>query len=329
VIPPGATLQYTPIASEQPAALPEDFAWAEPKAEPQRNQGVLELDTIEFDAVGGDETQAAPSSGPLDADASPDADEFASYGADPAAEIPEKGRGLLGRFGLKREKKESGEVRDWLGVDHDFDARKAGSEIGSWDKFSEDDDDAAGGLGWKGGWAGDDPIEDPEFASNEAARIRRRVTESVDRELSEKEVWFVATGAEEVGTCGMQALLHDFGDDLKDALIINIDGCGAGQLYWASAEGMARRYRASQRLVGLARRVSRESGTVIKPRVYKGLSTDATPALARGYKAISIMAFNSDGVPVNWHWKTDTVEEIDPALIEMTADFVAAMVREA
>jgi hypothetical protein len=127
----------------------------------------------------------------------------------------------------------------------------------------------------------------------------------------------------------MQAFLREYGDDLRDAFIINIDGCGAGQLFWASSEGMARRYRADRRLVGLARRVSRETETLIKPREYKGLSTDASPALARGYKAMSIMAFSASGLPVNWHWHTDTVDELDPVLIEKTADFVTAMIREA
>ena len=41
------------------------------------------------------------------------------------------------------------------------------------------------------------------------------------------------------------------------------------------------------------------------------------------------MAFSNEGLPVNWHWKTDTVDDIDPGMIETTADFVAAMVREA
>ena len=81
--------------------------------------------------------------------------------------------------------------------------------------------------------------------------------------------------------------------------------------------------------MGLARRVSRETETVIKPRIFRGLSTDATPALARGFKAVSIMAFDSAGLPVNWHWKTDTADNVDPELIEATAEFVAAMVRDA
>ncbi|TLM99426.1 MAG: M28 family peptidase [Actinobacteria bacterium] len=347
LLPEGTELRYTPAGGETSTELPDDFEWAEPGAEKERPRGqaVLDFDTVEFAAVGEDAPRPRSSSGTTGSWAAEDATdeapvatgpvlpaEVAGYGEDEIAEQRRERGGLLGRLKPKRKEHDAGPT-DWLGVDDSFDARKAGKEIGSWDKFAgggdEDDDDAAGGLGWKGGWAGDDPIGDPEFASSEAARIRRRVTETIDRELTEKEVWFVATGAEEVGTYGMQALLRDYGHELRDALIINIDGCGAGSLYWASIEGMARRHRANPRLTGLARRVSRETETLIKPRPYKGLSTDASPALARGYKAMSIMAFDSEGMPVNWHWKSDTIENVDAELIEKTAEFVTAMVREA
>lgn len=244
------------------------------------------------------------------------------------SERPKKSGGLLGRFGGgKRKRDEDADVKGWLGVDEEFDARKAGKDIGSWDNFGDDDD--AGGLGWKGGWASDDPLGDEDFASTEAARIRRRVTEGFDRELTEKEVWFVATGAEEVGTVGMEAFLDAYGEDIRDALIINIDNVGAGQLAWVTAEGMARRYRANQRLIGLAKRVSREHEILVKPRVYKGLSTDATPALARGFKAMTLMGFDSYGVPVNWHWKTDTSRNVEPEMIDRVTDLVTNMIRQA
>lgn len=328
-------LRYTPAGpAESEPALPDDFAWAEPAApEPARGQAMLDFDTIDFGEVGGRSVSrptglapAAPAEqlDPSAIDTLPT--DIAGDASDDIEPTRTERRGLFGRRAKKRSHREAPAPVEWLGVDEDFDARRAGKDIGSWDNFGGDED---GDAGWKGGWAGDDPIGDPEFAASEAARIRRRVTESIDRELTEKEVWFVATGAEEVGTIGMQAFLRQYGDELRDALIINIDGCGAGSLHWASAEGMARRYRASARLVGLARRVSRETETLIKPRVYKGLSTDATPALARGFKAISIMAFDNVGNPVNWHWRTDTVEEIDGELIETTADFVTAMVRDA
>jgi Peptidase family M28 len=248
---------------------------------------------------------------------------------EPAARPKRKG-GLLGGLGRRNKKEEDADVKGWLGVGDEFDARKAGKEIGSWDNFGGDnDDDDAGGLGWKGGWAGDDPIGDDDFAAHEAARIRRRVTEDHDRDLTEKEVWFVATGAEEVGTAGMEAFLAAYGEELRDALIINIDNVGAGQLSWVTAEGMARRYRANQRLIGLAKRVSREQDILVKPRVYKGLSTDATPALARGYRAVTLMAFGANGVPINWHWTTDTTANVEPELIERVTELVTNMIRQA
>jgi hypothetical protein len=241
------------------------------------------------------------------------------------------GGGLFKGFGRKeRTKEEDADVKGWLGVDDEFDARKAGRDIGSWDNFGkDDDDDDAGGLGWKGGWAGDDPIGDDDFAANEAARIRRRVTESSDRDLTEKEVWFVATGAEEVGTSGMEAFLEVYGEEVRDALIINLDNVGSGQLSWVTSEGLARRHRANQRLVGLARRVSRERDILVKPRAWGGLSTDATPALVRGYKAMTLMGFDAQGVPANWHWSTDVTENIELEVVDVAVELVTEMIRQA
>jgi len=343
VIPGGALLSYTPVGGRAPVTqLPDDFNWVEPDGEPargpQRGQGLLDFETIEFAAVSGREeprTHATFDDGEdWEAVSDAPADEpLAGLGAPEPRDAGEKPRrGLLGGLGLgKKKREEDADVKGWLGVDDEFDARKAGKDIGSWDQFGgdDDDDDEAGGLGWKGGWAGDDPIEDEDFAANEAARIRRRVTETIDRDFAEKEVWFVATGAEEVGTVGMQAFLEAYGEDLRDAMIINLDNVGAGQLSWVTSEGMARRYRADRRMISLAKRVSREQEILVKPRAYKGLSTDATAALARGYKALTLMAFESTGVPVNWHWKTDTTENIEPEVVERVTALVTHMIREA
>jgi len=237
---------------------------------------------------------------------------------------PERKRpGLWSRI-RGRDKGEGAGVSSWLGVGRDFDARKEGRDIGSWENFEEEDDD----FGFKGGWAGDDPIGDPDFARNEATRIRKRVTESIDRALSEKEVWFVATGAEEVGTVGMKAFLGQYADDLRGALIINLDNLGAGTLHWVTEEGMVRRYHCDRRLASAARRVAYEEELPVRGRPYRGLSTDATPALARGYKAISIMAFDINERLPNWHWRTDTSDNVRPENIENAVRLVKGIVRE-
>ena len=182
-----------------------------------------EFETIEFSAVVGERPPARPSR------ARPRAQLSTSDWADDAAEglgatgslgvasrpgrwirTPERPpkRGILGGLGRAqeegRERRREGLARRRRGVRR-AQGRQGHRLVGQ--LRGDDDDDDDDGFGWKGGWAGDDPIEDEDFAANEAARIRRRVTEMVDRELIEKEVWFVATGAEEVGTVGMQAFL--------------------------------------------------------------------------------------------------------------------------
>ena len=41
------------------------------------------------------------------------------------------------------------------------------------------------------------------------------------------------------------------------------------------------------------------------------------------------MAFESSGVPANWHWKTDTTDNVEPELIERVTDLVTNMIRQA
>jgi len=239
-------------------------------------------------------------------------------------ELPEDFQWVESPRRKRSESTDGAGVSGWFGVDPEFDARRAGKDIGHWDNFEDDDDE----LGTLRGWAGDDPIGDPDFPANEAARIRKRVTERIDRGVADKELWFVATGAEEAGTWGIKAFLDMFGDDLKDAYIINLDNIGTGNLHWVTREGMATRYVSDRRLVSLARKVSREDEILAKGREYRGLSTDATPALARRFKAMSIMAFDINGRLPNWHWYSDVSENVQPENVESAVKLVTGIIRE-
>jgi len=357
----GITGSFEPLPGQEPGVLPDDFRWAETSA-PQ--QGRLSLDTVEFEPVGGARVVERGPGGSwgevdtdFDADGVPDVLEGPDAGGlgfepstgddDMAAALlgeedsrprrssapsPKPKRGLFGRGKSKggdadeAKRHEGAGVSGWLGVGNDFDARHEGRKIGSWDGFEEEGDDDS--WGDKGGAAGGDFLGDPDYAADEASRIRRRVTEHIDRSVADKEVWFVATGAEEVGTVGMQAFLKEYAEDLKGALIINIDGVASGKLHWITAEGMARTYKSTPRLMSTAKRVARELELPVSAKRYKGLSTDATPALARGFKAMSVMAFDINGRIPNWHWKTDTADTVDPEMLDRTVEFVTGLVRE-
>jgi hypothetical protein len=44
---------------------------------------------------------------------------------------------------------------------------------------------------------------------------------------------------------------------------------------------------------------------------------------------MTLMGFDSSGVPVNWHWKTDTSRNIEPEMIDRVTDLVTNMIRQA
>jgi hypothetical protein len=309
MVPDDALLTYSPaVAPDAPEIVRDDeVEWSE-SVSPDDTQTSLALED-------------APGPAPEPGSALADPDEIdAEVGGDWDEDEGKKRRWPFGR----REKAEEPPPSDWLGVDEGFDAREEGRKIGSWDEFDDSDDD----FGAKGGVADFADIDAPDFAASEAARIRRHVTQGVDRALADKEIWFVATGAEEVGTWGMRALIRDFGEDLEDSYIVNIDNVGSGNVAWITKEGMAKRYQSDRRLMSGARRAATENEIRVKGQEYRGLSTDATPALARGYRAMSVMAFDINGRLPDWHWTTDTVSNIDESNLETATEFVTALLRE-
>ena len=132
----------------------------------------------------------------------------------PAAPKSRK-RGLGGLFGRKK-KNEQDSMSDWLGVEDDYDAKKSGRGIGSWDNFEDDND------GWKGGAASSDGASSEDMLS--------AVASMGDDELLGHDIWFVATGASDCDGSGMKAFLASHRDKLRGVFFINLESVGAGRL---------------------------------------------------------------------------------------------------
>ncbi|MBU1670264.1 MAG: Zn-dependent exopeptidase M28 [Actinobacteria bacterium] len=140
-------------------------------------------------------------------------------------------------------------------------------------------------------------------------------------------VMFVATGAEEVGTAGMIRFLAEHGEEVRDALIVNLDNLGIGHLCYIDCEGMLFGHRSDPVLLWLSGKVVEARRFPVWKSSYRLLSTDATPALARGYRAMSLMAFDDDGRLPNWHWETDTVEHLSIENLETARGFLWNLVK--
>jgi len=143
------------------------------------------------------------------------------------------------------------------------------------------------------------------------------------------EVRFLLTGCEESGTYGMIDFLAKHGDQHKDTFFINLDNIGSGNLYYMSGEGMFPVYKANAELIDTCSTVAGCRPELnVKQGVYNLLSTDATPLLARKYKAISFLALNDEGLLPNWHWPSDTYENVDIKTVETAVEFVYDLLKE-
>lgn len=189
------------------------------------------------------------------------------HAATPVSATPVKKR--RGLFGRKR--KEETSMSDWLGVDEDFDAKRSGRDIGSWDNFEGDD-------GWKGGAAGEGSEDE----------LRQAVTSLGDDELLGHDIWFVATGAAENDNAGMKAFLDEHRDKLRGVFIINLKCVGAGQLSMITTEGEHRTLKADKRITGLFSRVASDFHRPLASVEMPYVDTDAHAAMERSLRAMTL-----------------------------------------
>jgi hypothetical protein len=147
--------------------------------------------------------------------------------------------------------------------------------------------------------------------------------------LRATEVWFVATGCEESGLYGPQALLRRHADALgrPDTWFLALDTLGAGTVRWCTGEGFARHIRFDPAFASLAERVAAEPGAPPALPYANPFATDALVPALRGYRALSLIALDEDDYPPNYHWRTDVPENVDPATPRAALDFAERLAR--
>lgn len=147
-------------------------------------------------------------------------------------------------------------------------------------------------------------------------------------DLRSTELWAVACGCEESGLVGMCRFCQTHRFDRATTYFINLDNCGAGRVAFTTAEGMLWRFRCDPELVRIARESAEaEPKLDAYGRPFHTMNNDSFICLRRGYKALSIMAFDERGVIPNWHWPTDTIDRISPATLACAAELATRMVR--
>ena len=141
-------------------------------------------------------------------------------------------------------------------------------------------------------------------------------TQYAARPLENTRVDLLLTGCEESGLLGSQAYIRSDPERARGTTFVNFDTVGGDvPLTFVLREGAAVKRHASARLVAMLERIGRDRPELgLRPSsATAGLPTDATPALARGFEAVTLLA-RGDVIP-NYHWPTDTYENVEPTTV--------------
>lgn len=148
--------------------------------------------------------------------------------------------------------------------------------------------------------------------------------------LPDTEVWGVFTGCEEVGRpSGAFAFEREYGYPLRDAEFLIIDHIGLGEPRYLTAEAMLPRAHAHPEMIQQVEQLAAAHPEFhLKPSaVPHGAYTDALPFYLGGYKAIALWCEQEPNLPPNWHWITDTLENISAADLERAVAVVERFLR--
>lgn len=230
----------------------------------------------------------------------------------PASAVPKpRKRGLGGLFGRKK-KNDQDSMSDWLGVEDDYDAKKSGRGIGSWDNFEDDND------GWKGGATSSDGASDEDMLS--------AVVSMGDDELLGHDIWFVATGASDCDGAGMKAFLASHRDKLRGVFFINLESVGAGRLSVVTVEGEQQLLKGDRRIVNLVSKVCKsfhvDCGALEMPYA----KTDAYAALEASRRALTIAGVDGTRLACA-RTEDDLPHNVNPTNIATVSEVVTEVIR--
>ena len=262
-----------------------------------------------FATAQGPEPTSAPVVPPMPVSSDVQPLETISAPAAPAAK-PQK-RGLGGLFGRKK-KNEQDSMSDWLGVEDDYDAKKSGRGIGSWDNFEDDDD------GWKGGATSSDGASTEDMLA--------AVTSMGDDELLGHDIWFVATGASDCDGAGMKAFLAAHRDKLRGVFFINLESIGAGRLSVVTVEGEQQLLKGDRRIMNLVNKVCKSFHVDCGAFEMPYAKTDAYAALEASRRALTIAGVDGPRLACAYT-EDDLPHNVNPTNIATVSEVVTEVIR--
>jgi hypothetical protein len=166
-------------------------------------------------------------------------------------------------------------------------------------------------------------------ASAVAAMLQ--AAETLNRELpDDTELWVVATGAEEIGSRGMQAFMNRHPHWPRErCLFINFESVGSTHLHFAVNEGASKKTHYSDASVAFTTRLAERSSQAPITPIELMIGTDGRVPARRGYEAVSLVSLEANQVPRNYHRPNDIAEYIDLKTVQRAGAFAIEVAQAA
>jgi len=153
---------------------------------------------------------------------------------------------------------------------------------------------------------------------------------AAENPLKHTEIWTLLSGCEEVGCYGMINFLKEYRQKLSDALFINMEGVGCGDIRYATKEGILAAYHSDPYLLELAAHVAeRRPDLGGRPCVLRTGYTETGVVAKLGLRGITLLTLKSNGLfsfmPF-WHQRGDVFERLDESTLHRVREFVWEMV---
>lgn len=189
--------------------------------------------------------------------------------------------------------------------------------------------------------ADDDLVDEEASAGNQRPMKRSvpkdvKITEEINNEMRllrdfrhpdiDTEVWFVALGAEEALNSGMKAFLEEHQDELKGAIIVNLEGVGAGQFSFIDEEGQYRPNKVSSRIKRVLRQASEKSGVSFATNKLLSRNTSAHIAAQHGLQAVTLAGMSGNQTAF-YGSIDDVLDNIKPNVLEENSKFVLELLK--
>lgn len=164
------------------------------------------------------------------------------------------------------------------------------------------------------------------------AGIVLSLAERLQREpLAHTAVWLVLSGCEEVGCYGAEDFARRHRDELGRAVWVTLDSVGGAHSSpaYLTYETFLLTVPSDPELLALAERIAaRHLEWDAHPHHFRGAYTEGSIAAKYGFRVLTFTSHRRDGVLPEWHRPTDTVEHLDPRVVEHTEAFVWELLQE-